>query len=164
MTSTSVSATTWVDLKPQKVLEQAEVIVLGTYTFSSEAKNGRVFNGFEFDVREIILGDYVEPLIAGIDVHDVSWAAEFQEEGGEFLLFLERNEIANFLVPVGGINGVLKFSEGEIIHPDKKKKVYFEKYLRAQPQSESLGVVESSYQWEVMRASWLTDHRGSKDR
>ncbi len=108
--STSASATSWVYLQPEEILERAEVIVLGSYDFSSEPKSAFIFQGYEFHVRELFLGDYSEPLIAGIDYNNVGWATKFQKDGGEFLLLLEENESVDFLVPVAGINGLLDYS------------------------------------------------------
>jgi hypothetical protein len=48
--SNTVSATKWVKLKPQKVVDRAEFIVMGKYDFTSKAKPSEfVFQGFELN-------------------------------------------------------------------------------------------------------------------
>ncbi|MEH7225557.1 hypothetical protein V7112_17245 [Bacillus sp. JJ1566] len=96
---TSVSATSWAELQPQVVLDRAEVIVIGKNNFSSKPKNGEeVFQGREFNVRIVYKGDVSNQLTAGIDHYDDGWAEEFQDMGGEFLLFLEKSENGKLLL------------------------------------------------------------------
>lgn len=108
MMVTTVTATSWGGLEPEEVNDKAEVIVLGTYDFSSKPISSQfIFQGVVFNVKSVYRGDVSEQLIAGIDVYDASWAEEFQSEDGEFLLFLEKSDQANFLTPVAGPNGMI---------------------------------------------------------
>ena len=104
--SNTVSATSWVEVKPQEVVDSAEVIVTGKYDFTSKPKPSEfVFQGLDFNIKNVYKGDVSEQIItAGIDYNDVAWAEEFQNEDGEFLLLLEKSKDADFLIPVGGLS------------------------------------------------------------
>lgn len=131
--SNTVSATSWVELEPQEIVDRAEVIITGKYDFTSKPKHrGNGFQGLKFNVKNVYKGDISEQIItAGIDVHDLGWAEEFQNEEGEFLLFLEMSKNADFLVPVGGPNGMIQVHNGKFIGTDDGT---FEDYLKLQPE------------------------------
>ena len=133
-TGTNVSATSWAELDPQEVSDRAEVIVLGTYDFSSKPQpSDFIFQGRTFNVKNVYKGEASKSLTAGIDSFDVGWAEEFQNDGGEFLLFLEKSENANFLVPVAGPNGMIQVSGGKVVHYGNKRNSFYEKILKAGP-------------------------------
>jgi hypothetical protein len=97
-------AAKWVELKPEEVVSRAQIIVLGTYNFNSKLKSGKsFFYGSQFHVEKVYKGEAAEIITAGIDQNDTGWAEEFQQEGGKFLLFLEKTKEARFLVPVAGM-------------------------------------------------------------
>ncbi|EWG13055.1 hypothetical protein [Cytobacillus firmus] len=98
-------AAKWVELKPEEIVSRAQIIVLGTYNFNSKLKSGKsFFYGSQFHVEKVYRGEAAEIITAGIDQNDTGWAEEFQQEGGKFLLFLEKTKEARFLVPVAGSN------------------------------------------------------------
>ncbi|MDZ5472416.1 hypothetical protein SM124_11720 [Bacillus sp. 31A1R] len=135
MIISTVSATSWVDLEPQEVVDRAEVIVLGKYDFTGKPKPGKfVFQGLDFNVEKFYKGDLSEQLTAGIDYNDVGWADEFQKEGGVFLLFLEKGKDADFLIPVGGPNGIIQLANGKVEHPNDEKRTFFEDFLKINPE------------------------------
>ncbi|MFD1929709.1 hypothetical protein ACFSFY_16845 [Sporosarcina siberiensis] len=139
-----VSATSWAEIDPQEVKNRAKVIVSGTYDFSSESKPSEfIFKGLKFNVNKIYQGDVPIELIAGIDMFDVGWAEEFQDEGGEFLLFLEENEKADFLLPVGGPNGMVQISKGKVEHHSKTNIKFYEEILKMKPKTPNSEIGET---------------------
>lgn len=137
-----VSATSWVVLEPEKVVERADVIVRGTYDFSSEPELSHfVFQGLEFHVNTVYKGDVSKKITAGIDGFDIGWAQEFQNQGGEFVLFLQEAEDFNFLIPVAGPNGMVQVQNGEVTDYNKERKIFFENYLNTQKDTE--GAIKS---------------------
>lgn len=136
ITSITVSATSWVELKPQEVVDRAEVIITGKYDFTSKPKHsGFVFQGLEFNVKNVYKGDISEQIItAGIDYNDVGWAEEFQNEEGEFLLFLEKSKDADFLIPVGGTNGMIQVHKEKVEGTNDERRTFFEDFLKLQPE------------------------------
>lgn len=129
--SNTVSATSWVELKPQEVFDRAEVIVTGTYDFTSKPKPSEfVFQGLDFNIKNVYKGDISAEFTAGIDYNDAGWADEFQKEGGEFLLFLEKSKDADFLLPVGGPNGMVQVYKGKVEDPNEERRTFFEGFLK----------------------------------
>ncbi|WP_226669615.1 hypothetical protein [Metabacillus litoralis] len=129
----SVSATSWVELKPEEVVDRAEVIVTGKYDFSSKPKpSDFVFQGLSFNVIDVYKGDISKQLRTGIDFNDVGWAEEFQNEGGEFLLFLEKSKDADFLIPVGGSYGMIQVYNGRVKDPNDERSIFFEDFIKSQ--------------------------------
>ena len=63
---------------------------------------------------------------AGIDYNDVGWIEEFQIEDGEFLLLLEKSKDADFLIPVGGPNGMIQVYNGKVEEPNDERRTFFE--------------------------------------
>ncbi|MFJ5624993.1 hypothetical protein ACIQD3_20250 [Peribacillus loiseleuriae] len=140
----TVAATSWVELKPQEVVDRAEVIVTGKYDFSSKSKpSGFVFQGLDFNVITVYQGDISKQLTAGIDYNDVGWVKEFQNKGGEFLLFLEKSDDADFLIPVGGPNGMVQVSNSEVEDLNEERKTFFEDFLKVQPEKTSVAKLET---------------------
>jgi len=131
--SAKVSATSWENMEPQVVSEKAEVIVTGKYDFSSKPKSTDdfIFHGFRFEVKRIYKGNAPKQLTVGIDMHDVGWATEFQNKGGEFLLFLEKSEEVGFLVPVGGPNGMVQIVNGQVEGTNDEKRMFYEDVLKS---------------------------------
>ncbi|MFO1445131.1 hypothetical protein KDN24_18405 [Bacillus sp. Bva_UNVM-123] len=128
-----VSATKWIELEPQEIVDSAEVIVMGQYDFSSKPISSNfIFQGFPFHITKVYRGEVFTPLIVGIDEYDVGWVKRFQNADGEFILFLEKNDEATFLVPVGGPNGMIQFSNGEIQESKDENKTFFEDFLKKQ--------------------------------
>ncbi|WP_243856186.1 MULTISPECIES: hypothetical protein [Cytobacillus] len=109
-------ASKWIELNPEKVKFRSQVIVLGTYNFKSKQKSSKgIFYGRQFQVEKVYKGEAGEIITAGIDSHDNGWAEEFQQEGGKFLLFLEKTKEARFLVPVAGPNGMVQVQADRIL-------------------------------------------------
>lgn len=126
----SASATSWVDLKPQEVLQRAEVIVQGTYDFTSEKQKGKlIWTGYKFNITKTYKGNVSEKITAGIDVMDVGWVDEFQKQDGEFLLFLEQGENAAFLTPVAGPNGMITLKDGKVVNTNEQETKFFEDFI-----------------------------------
>lgn len=136
--SKTVFATSWVELDPQEVLDRAEVIVIGKYDFTSKPKTSDfVFQGLEFNVTSVYKGTVYEKVTAGIDYNDVGWAEDFQENGGEFLLLLEKTEDANFLIPIAGPNGMIQLTNGKVVEFNEDKKTFYENFINT-PHSEEI--------------------------
>lgn len=133
--SDTASATSWVELKPQEVVNRAEVIVTGKYDFTSKPKPSRfIFQGHDFKIKNVYKGEVSEQIItAGIDYNDTGWAEEFQNEDGEFLLLLEKSKDADFLIPVGGPNGMIQIYNGKIEESNDERRTFFEDILTTQP-------------------------------
>lgn len=137
----SVFATKWIEMEPQEVSDRAEVVISGTYDFSSKAvPSDFVFAGFTFNVENVYRGEVSGKVTVGIDGFDVGWADEFQKEGGKVLLFLEKSDSATFLVPVGGPNGMIQFSNGKVQYLNGDSQIFYEEILKStfkKPGSES---------------------------
>lgn len=147
-----VSATSWVELEAEEVNERAEVIVRGTYHFSKKSRfNPSNFQPMEFRVNRVYRGDAAEKITVGIDEYDVGWAKEFQEEGGEFLLFLEKGKWSNRLNPVAGPNGMIHLKDGEMMDVTEAQEVVY----RAILQGESQAPAKDSLLAFVKRVSYL---------
>ncbi|WP_108670967.1 hypothetical protein [Peribacillus acanthi] len=124
-------ASSWVQLEPEVVVERADVVVIGTYDFSSRPeKDDMILHGYEFNVQEVFLGEVTNPVTVGIDFYDVAWAKEFQKKGGLFLLFLEKAKGIDYLVPVGGPNGMVNIFNGKVKEGIAKSNSFYEKYLQ----------------------------------
>lgn len=123
-------ATSWAVMEPQEVVERADVIVLGTYDFSSKPQSGEFqFDGYQFHVEEVYKGVQTKQIIVGINLFDVGWATELQNKGGKFLLFLEKSEGWDFLVPVGGPNGMVQVVDGKVQEPRDERRIFFGEFL-----------------------------------
>lgn len=141
MVDTRVSATSWIVMEPQEVSDRAEVVVSGTYDFSSKAVSSDfIFVGFTFNVENVYRGEASSKITVGIDQFDVGWADEFQNEGGKFLLFLENSDEATFLTPVAGPNGMIQFFDGKVQNLNTESQIFYEDILEStskKPGSES---------------------------
>jgi hypothetical protein len=124
-------ATSWMDLKPEEVEKRAEIVVLGRYDFASKPGDNPQFiwASYDFQVEKVYKGAAEASLRAGIDGFDVGWAKEFQDKGGMFLLFLEKEQKNGLPVPVAGPNGMIQLSDGKVQHHDAAEAAYFTKYL-----------------------------------
>jgi hypothetical protein len=132
----NVYATSWAALKPEEVKNRAEVIVLGKYDFSSKPKRSEmIFAGYSFNVKKVFKGEPPKTMTAGIDGNDVGWSNEFQSNGGEFLLFLEKTKYADFLTPVGGPNGMIEITKGKV--EDRDYQDYYQDFLKTDSKESS---------------------------
>lgn len=129
-----VLATSWVELSTEEVVDRADVIVYGTYDFSDELINGNemVFQGTKFLVKDVYKGESASQITTGIDPFDIGWVEEFQNDGGEFLLFLEEGK--DFFLPVGGPNGMIQVQDGQVIDSNEEKRVFYQKILESSSQ------------------------------
>ncbi|URM32432.1 hypothetical protein LLY41_19105 [Cytobacillus firmus] len=135
-----ILATKWVELNPEEVESRSQIIVLGTYNFKSKPKSSKSnFYGRQFHVEKVFKGEAAENITAGIDIFDDGWAEEFQQEGGKFLLFLEKSKEARFLVPVAGPNGMVQVQDGRIVsgHEDYYGKIINEEATTPSPVKEN---------------------------
>src|SRR5699024_1778010 len=57
-------------------------------------------------------------------------AEEFQEDGGKYLLFLESSENDQFLVPVGGPNGMVQIYNDRVIAEKKVNRSAYEEVFQ----------------------------------
>ncbi|MEK4403779.1 hypothetical protein MKZ26_04920 [Sporosarcina sp. FSL K6-6792] len=138
--SVSVSATSWIEMDPQEVSDEAEVVISGTYDFSSKPIDSEfIFQGYTFAVENVYKGEATKQIIAGIDMYDVGWAEGFQNEGGEFLLFLEKSDSATFLTPVGGPNGMVQVLHGIINNENEEIATYYADFLKTSYKNPSSG-------------------------
>ncbi|WP_053367510.1 hypothetical protein [Bacillus sp. FJAT-27245] len=158
----AVNATSWVMLKPEEVVSRAESVVVGKYDFSSEPVKGehQIFQGYDFDVQEIYKGPNIAtPLKVGLDMYDFGWVKEFQQQGGTFLLFLE-NAGDEFMVPVGGPNGMIQLKNGKVHIEDQDRRLFFEKYVKEHEKAASN--VESGFSTKSASERDLKDTPGLK--
>ncbi|MBN9654073.1 hypothetical protein J0K78_07345 [Halobacillus sp. GSS1] len=124
-----VSATSYEELPPQEVIDRAEVIVVGGYDFKHRTETSEfVYDGYSFDVDTVIKGEIGQEITAGIDRFDVSWADDFQKEGGRFMLLLENIPEADFLTPVVAGNGMVQLM-GNTVRGDNGDKVFYREFL-----------------------------------
>lgn len=130
----STQATSWVELDAGEVIEDAEVIVIGKYEpFKLEKTDDTLLTEQRFNVKGVYKGIATKTIPVGIDEMDFEWVNDFQDEDGEFLLFLEQDSVnEEFLTPVGGINGMVKVKNGEVIDQSNKNKKAFEEVLKEQ--------------------------------
>ena len=134
--NTKVEATSWIELEAEEVNDRAQVIVRGTYNFSKKAMfNYSNFQRVDFQVNRVYRGEAAEIISAGIDEYDLGWAEEFQDEGGEFLLFLEEGRQVNFLLPVGGPNGMVHIKDEEVMGVTEEKQAVYEEILQGASQA-----------------------------
>ena len=128
MVNLKTYATQWITLDPEEVMERANLIVVGQYDFSKDPMRTvrRLYRPYEFKVSKTIKGEPPSPLLAGIHTQDISRMIEFQEQGGEFLLFLEKESHSKYALPVGGPNGTLMLMDGELFQPGFKHKALYE--------------------------------------
>ncbi|MFC7373486.1 hypothetical protein ACFQPF_17735 [Fictibacillus iocasae] len=108
------AATKWVQLEPEKVIERADVIVMGTYDISAAPNQDDIFAGFPFNIERVYKGEVKTPVIAGMDAYDIGIVKEVQGSGGKYLLFLEEGEV-DFLVPVAGQNGMVELKNNKVV-------------------------------------------------
>lgn len=143
-TFNQVFATSWVELSVEEVAERANVIVYGTYDFSDELTNDTemVFHGTKFIVKDVYKGESASQITVGIDPFDIGWVDEFQNDGGEFLLFLEEGE--DFLLPVGGPNGMIQVQDDQVIESDEEKRLFYQNVLESSSQEPNVLVLASS--------------------
>ncbi|MBB6447240.1 hypothetical protein [Bacillus benzoevorans] len=143
---TNVSATSWVALEPEEVAARADVIVSGTYDFYSKPElSDFVFQGLDFYVNKVYKGDVSKKITAGIDGFDIGWAQEFQNQGGEFVLFLKKSEDFHFLIPVSGPNGMVQVQGGQVVDHNAERKAFFEDFLKI-GQSITVSSVQSAHE------------------
>ncbi|WP_449536554.1 hypothetical protein [Ferdinandcohnia sp. Marseille-Q9671] len=129
-TSIQTSASTYFQLEPEEVVNRAEIVVIGKYNFTSDpVQTEHIFRGYEFHVDKMIKGDVPSEIIAGIDMNDVPGAKEFQEDDGQFLLFLEKEELESFPIPVVAQNGMVKIQNGALVDEEFGKRSFYKKYL-----------------------------------
>jgi hypothetical protein len=137
-TINQVFATSWVELSAEKVDQRSDVIVFGTYDLSGELISGKemIFQGTQFQVQHVYKGEAANRITVGIDPFDIGWVEEFQNDGGEFLLFLEEGE--EFLLPVGGPNGMIEVQNDQVINNDESKRLYYQDILNRTPEKPSV--------------------------
>ncbi|KZE68963.1 hypothetical protein AWM68_01455 [Fictibacillus phosphorivorans] len=133
---TEAYATSWVEFEPEEVHKRAEVIVVGQYDFTSKPEGSNsVFTSYEFNIQKVYKGDVPQKIRAGIDGYDVGWADEFQKDGGEFLLFLDKNKEFSYLTPVGGPNGMIQMLMGKYNTTMPKAKRIMRSFSKIKPKS-----------------------------
>ncbi|MGP4080762.1 hypothetical protein ACTWQL_12645 [Pseudalkalibacillus sp. R45] len=156
LSSVPTYATSWVELSPEQVEKDADIIVLGTYDFSGLPIKGKmIFGGYDFNVQKVFKGDAEEIITAGIDAFDKGWVEEFQQEGGGFLLFLEKNEGFRFPTPVGGPNGMIQVKNGNVVNEKVYKKNFYEQLMMTgstAPSQNTDGPAKSFFQsaWPII--------------
>ncbi len=161
LSSIPTYATSWVELTPDQVEKDADIIVLGTYDFSGLPIKGKmIFDGYDFNVQKVFKGDADEVITAGIDAFDKGWVKEFQQEGGGFLLFLEKNEGFRFPTPVGGPNGMIQVRNGNVVNEDAYKKNFYEQLMMTgstAPSQNTDGPAKSFFQsaWPIVSVAGL---------
>lgn len=131
-----VSATSYEKLDAQEVVDRAEVIVIGTYDFGRRSEGSEfVFDGYPFDVEAVLKGKVGEEITAGIDRFDVSWAKDFQEKGGRFMLLLENIPETDFLTPVVAANGMVQLM-GDSVQDEGEGKTFYTEFMKEHPSKE----------------------------
>jgi len=127
----TVYATSWVDLKPEEVIERSTVIVQGKYDFSKKRKGSNfIWVGYDFRVEHVYRGNVSNIIIAGIDGFDIGWVDEIQRDNGSFVLFLEQTEGVDYLTPVGGPNGMVHIQNNEVQHYNENERKIFTDFMK----------------------------------
>lgn len=132
-----VGATSWVRLQPNEVISRAEVIIQGTYDFN-DVQMSTLYNGmwrpFKFNIEKYIKGSGTMVIDAAIEMNDVEWVKQFQEQKGSFVLFLRRDEKSPTLfIPVGGPNGMLQVQDGNFQNIESSYAQQYKDFLANQP-------------------------------
>lgn len=132
-----VCATSWIKLEPIEVDKRAEIVVYGTYDLdnrlSTSKKSTGVFTKANFLVTKYYRGNGPSEITAGIDMYDIGWVKEFQEEGGCFLLFLERDKNdKDFLTPIAGPNGMVQVINEKVKASNIQEEKYYNNILQNQ--------------------------------
>ncbi|MDX5473958.1 MAG: hypothetical protein LPK00_00345 [Bacillaceae bacterium] len=140
LSSTSVLSATYEMLEPQEVEGRSQFIVRGTYIFDMDALPGNhMYNSYEFIVTDVIKGDAkTGVMIVGLQIFDTSWVREHQENGGDFLIFVDKESVNELFVPVLGTNGLVPLFKDKVIDEDKKRAKYFQKIVDGQEQQSGL--------------------------
>ena len=88
--------------------------------FTSKPKPSKfVFRGLDFNIKNVYKGDVSEQIItAGIDYNDVGWI---------------KSKDADFLIPVGGPNGMIQIFNGKVEESNDERRTFFEDFLKSQP-------------------------------
>ncbi|MCG7407262.1 hypothetical protein MH117_07510 [Paenibacillus sp. ACRRX] len=126
-----VHATSWIRMEPEMVVQRAQLVVTGIYTFNDPtADQSSMWEGYNFTVSHVIKGYCPRMIIAGIDRDDQQGALDHQNAGGEYLLFLERDLDTNLMTPVGGTNGMVRIKDTKVQQQDDPHaQLYFTQYL-----------------------------------
>lgn len=130
---TTVNATSWMKLTPEEVNRRAEVIVLGRYDFSS-FENTEMYNSIYYPVKfkasKYYKGSGTEQISTGIDMMDLGSYKKQQNDGAEFLLFLERaKENNSVLIPIAGPNGIIEVLNGKVVYRDASDAAFYSELL-----------------------------------
>ncbi|UFT98412.1 hypothetical protein KO561_14565 [Radiobacillus kanasensis] len=125
-------ATLWDEIEPHEVVDQATVVVEGTFDFSADSmadEKTMPYCGKKFNVEKSYKRDVPDQITAGIDCADGSILENFQAEGGRFLLFLKSDPKVGLRVTVGGSNGIVKLKDGNVEEENEERREFFEEYL-----------------------------------
>lgn len=133
--ATGINATSWIKLEPEEVDKRAEIIVYGKYDFTKDAgkkqQHNSIFSPVIFKVDRYYRGSGNEQVSTGIDMFDVGWVQQAQEDGASFLLFLERDKHnGDSLIPVAGPNGMIQVMNSEAKTGNEKEENYFNSILQ----------------------------------
>lgn len=145
LTPVRTYATSWVSLKPEEVEKKAQLVVSGKYEIGGNPKsNGTMWIPFTFRVDKYYKGSGPDTIQAAIETFDVNWSKDFQEQGGTFLLFLEKLSTKNDLwTPVAGPNGMVMVLNGKIQPMNTEDAPYYEKYLAEKQGSDPTGTAKA---------------------
>ncbi|SDN98002.1 hypothetical protein [Halobacillus aidingensis] len=83
----------------------------------------------------VLKGKVGEEITAGIDRFDVSWAKDFQEKGGRFMLLLENIPETDFLTPVVAANGMVQLM-GDSVQDEGEDKTFYTEFMKEHPSKE----------------------------
>lgn len=130
-------ATSWKRLSPKEVVKRSEIVVQGKYLFpeNNKTKKPQMWHPFKFKIEKYFKGSGQSIIEAAIEQSDIQWVQEEQENGKDFVLFLNRKDYKNkYWIPIGGPNGMLIVKKGEIQNYglSKNDKKYYFDYLSKQ--------------------------------
>lgn len=126
----TVHAIDWTKLEPQEVIEQADLIVQGRYRFDQEVEHQNTWHFYPFESAQVISGTPPSNWLAGIEASDRGRARKHQEQGGQFILFLE-SESGGRYIPVAGPNGMVDILNGKIINMDQSDMQVYTEYIHS---------------------------------
>lgn len=124
----------WVKLSPEEVIDQAEYVVAGTYDLTGlgdELSDSRLWVPFEFKAVQYYRGSGGTVVQTAISAFDIGWVADLQAQGGSFILFLQPDpKEGGLLLPVGGINGIVRVLDGKMPDQSAVDNETYRRFLR----------------------------------
>lgn len=134
--SNPASATSWIKMEPNEVINKAQIVVSGQYVIPEHQNQWGNIEGmwvpFDFKVDGYYQGSGKSSIKAAIEQFDVGWVKDHQDTGGKFVLFLHKDK-ESYWIPVGGPNGMVTTINGKVTNNEAKDQVAYTEYLSKTP-------------------------------